>query len=215
MTVLVGAACLALLALALVPATRAPARILRPARAVDPHRGRRTGVRHDLVGSIESMSRDIRSGLSFRSALLGALESDDHLLPEVRAALLAGRALDDALSSQDDVTGDLAFVVHGLRVAARTGSTASDTLDRTVSVLRERHAWRSERRAQAAQARLSARVLTLLPLVVCGWGLATSARVRTAYTESSVTIVLAGAGIVLNVVGWWWMRHLVSRGDDG
>jgi Flp pilus assembly protein TadB len=76
-------------------------------------------------------------------------------------------------------------------------------------VVRERQAWRAERHAQAAQARLSARMLTVLPLVVAGWGLVSGPRARQTYVESPATSVFAGLGVALNLVGWMWMRRLV------
>jgi Flp pilus assembly protein TadB len=87
---------------------------------------------------------------------------------------------------------------------------AGRVLDRAVTVIRERRAWRHERHVHSAQARTSARVLTLLPLGFALWGLLTSPSVRTAYATSPVVIAVAATGIALNVAGWWWMRHVVN-----
>jgi tight adherence protein B len=214
-SVVVALGCVLLVVLAIAPARRGPARVLVPApvRRLRAARHERRST-HPLVDVLDAMSRDIRSGVSFRSALLDALADDPQVLPDARAALSAGRAVDEALGLEAATSGDQALFVHALRVAARTGGAAGDTLDRTASVLRERLAWRDERRAQSAQARLSARVLTVLPPVVCGWGLLTSGRVRTAYATSSFALLLGAVGVALNLAGWWWMRQLVDAGDD-
>jgi tight adherence protein B len=162
---------------------------------------------------VESMSRDVRSGSSLRAAVTEALGQARAPWPEVRTALAAGLRLDEALATVEP-SGDLALVAHALRVAAETGGATGDTLERTAAVLRERHAWRTERQAHSAHARLSARVLTVLQLVVCVWSLLSSARVRAAYSASSITTALACAGIVLNLAGWLWMRRLVRAGDS-
>jgi tight adherence protein B len=85
-------------------------------------------------------------------------------------------------------------------------------LERAAAVLRERRAWRAERVAQSAQARLSARILTILPLAVGLWAVLTSARVRAAYVSSPVPLVAAVAGVALDLCGLWWMRRIVARG---
>ncbi|MBI5088320.1 MAG: type II secretion system F family protein [Actinobacteria bacterium] len=212
MTVLVGVACLALLAVVVAPAARRPGRVTGHQPARHGERPVRRDIDRALVHLLEAVSRDLRSGLTFRTALLQQLDDQPHLLPAVREALASGAPARDALGAHRTDPGDGALVVHGLRIAAEAGGAASEILDRTIAVVRERRAWRSERHAQAAQARLSARVLTTLPVVVCAWGLATSPRVRAAYTDSSVTVVLTGIGAALNLVGWWWMRRLVAMG---
>ncbi|MEZ5250945.1 MAG: hypothetical protein R2713_17555 [Ilumatobacteraceae bacterium] len=83
-------------------------------------------------------------------------------------------------------------------------------LERTSVVVRERRAWRAERLAQAAQARASARVLTLLPLAFAGWSVLSSPSVRAAYTTSGVVVVLSLIGVILNAIGWWWMRRVIG-----
>ena len=128
-----------------------------------------------------------------------------------RGGMAAGQALAQVDSAP---SSDAAFVVHGLQLAVDTGGAMADTLDRVVAVVRERQAWRAERHAQAAQARLSARMLTVLPLVVAVWGVASGPRVRHAYAQSPATWVLTGIGVALNLIGWWWMSRLVRGRAD-
>lgn len=108
--------------------------------------------------------------------------------------------------------GDERIVLHALLACHLVGGHAVGVLDRAGSVLRERRAWRLERRAQSAQARLSAIVLTALPPAVAVWGLLTSHQVRRAYTEVPFTVVATSAGLLCNAIGWWWMRRLVGAG---
>jgi tight adherence protein B len=173
----------------------------------------RTGAPTSLVDIIERTSRDVRSGVSLRPALIDATGQQPELLGGLHDLLVRGvpvrQALDQLAGTQ---TGDERFVVHGLRLAADTGGATADTLDRVVAVVRERQAWRAERHAQAAQARLSARMLTVLPMVVAIWALASGPRVRQAYALPA-TGVLTTLGVMLNIVGWWWMRRLV-RGRE-
>jgi tight adherence protein B len=177
-----------------------------PAAGASP---RRPHVEHALVDLVEHTARDVRAGKALRTALLESLDEQPHIVPGLHDALLRGVPLRAALGEISPSPGDMAFVVHGLLLAAETGGAIADTLERVAAVVRERQAWRAERHAQAAQARLSARMLTVLPLVVAGWALVSGPRARQAYVESPATGVLAGMGVALNLIGWMWMRRLV------
>jgi tight adherence protein B len=187
-----------------LPAARRPATRLRAAgsRSVPDHAA--------LVDAIERTARDVRSGVALRVALVDALQRHPGLLVPVVDELGRGASLHDALTlPMARPNPDTEFVLHGLRLAADTGGATAETLDRVVGVVRERQVWRGERYAQAAQARLSARMLTVLPIAVAGWSVASGPRVRQAYADSPVTGALAIIGVLLNLTGWWWMRRLV------
>ena len=64
------------------------------------------------------------------------------------------------------VRAGLAFTV--LRSCARFGGPAAAPLERAAATLRARDAVAAEQQAQSAQARLSARVLTLVPIALLG-----------------------------------------------
>lgn len=211
-TTILGAAAIALallLATSWSPAVRrgVSVPVARSPRAPAPHQA-------SLVDVAERTSRDVRSGMALRSALLDALAEHPGCLRPLHDRLVRGAPLAQALRTpaggdSQTLSDDAAFVMHGLQLAADTGGAMADTLDRVVAVVRERRAWRAERHAQAAQARLSARMLTALPLAVAFWGLASGPRVRHAYVESPATGVLTAVGVVLNLTGWWWMHRLV------
>ena len=94
--------------------------------------------------------------------------------------------------------------------AAELGGSAAGPLERVAGTLHARATEREERRASSAQARLSARVLTIMPFGV----LALLARrpSRRSATSSprrpgSTCLVAGGA---LNLLGWWWARRLIG-----
>ena len=69
---------------------------------------------------------------------------------------------------------------------------------------------RAEARAHSAQARLSARVLTLVPVGFAGWSVVASTTFRRAlFTPAGITS--AALGLLTNAAGWWWMRRIVGR----
>jgi tight adherence protein B len=63
---------------------------------------------------------------------------------------------------------------------------------------------------QSAQARLSATVLTWLPIAVLGVMLATSPAVRRVVV-SPLGATIVTVGTTINLLGWWWMRRIVER----
>lgn len=106
----------------------------------------------------------------------------------------------------------LALVMTVLLAVARHGGSAAEPVDRAAATLRGRAADEADRAAQSAQARMSAVVMTLLPIGMLGVMVVTSPSVRDILsTPLGAGIVVAGAGF--NGVGWVWMRHIVNGGD--
>ena len=102
----------------------------------------------------------------------------------------------------------LAFTV--LRSCARFGGPAAAPLERAAATLRARDAVAAEQRAHSAQARLSARVLTLVPIALLILLAITDGNVRAAVaTPAGATVVALGG--VLNAAGALWMRRIIGR----
>lgn len=108
------------------------------------------------------------------------------------------------------VDRDEAVVVQVLTVATSLGGAVAATLQAGATLLHERAGVRAEALAHAAQARLSARVLTAVPVVFAAWNVAGSAAFRRALcTPAGATAAAAGA--VLSAAGWRWMRRIVQQ----
>jgi len=75
--------------------------------------------------------------------------------------------------------------------------------------LRRRADQRREITVASASARMSAMVLTVLPLVVLGAAAIASATVR-AYATSTAGRLTIGIGMLLAGTGWWWIRRLTD-----
>lgn len=125
------------------------------------------------------------------------------------AEIKRGATLVESLRSTPLHNNALALAVHVLILCSRVGGNVSESLDRAAATLREREAMVQERIAQSAQARLSARVLTLVPLAFAGWTTLTSPRVR-AFTFSTTGAICLCLGLILNVTGSRVMRRLIG-----
>ncbi|MCB0980284.1 MAG: type II secretion system F family protein [Acidimicrobiaceae bacterium] len=205
-------AAIAAIAAALLVAVAAVAGAPRPPRrGVAPGRERRIGRRHRATPSTEAwvalldaLAADVRAGASLRAAWASTAA-----WPEAPAVALRPQTFPaDGAAHEAGSPADEAVVHQAVRAAAELGGPVAATLDAGAALLRERLAARAEAQAHAAQARLSARVLTAVPLAFAGWSALTSASFRAALL-SPAGAVCAVAGGGLNLAGWAWMRRLV------
>ena len=168
----------------------------------------------DVAEWCEALARSVRSGTSLHESVAStepnAPAMTDHLDP-YRHRLARGDTLIEAVRPGQRPAGrELRLALDVIGICSAVGGSAAAPLDRTAAALRQRAADRSERRAQAAQARLSAHVLTVVPLAMLILLLIVDADVRTAVATPVGVAVVAG-GLTLNAAGWLWMRAVVER----
>jgi Flp pilus assembly protein TadB len=203
----------ALLAGALVALVAAPAaRRLRPgSRQLRLHAPRRRGIEPpcDYAALLEAIARRVRSGSTLAGALVDLVEGFP-MFAELAQLMNAGDSLADALAGIEPGDADAALTLQALSASSHLGGPIAATLDEAAAVLRGRSAARAERWAHGAQARLSARVLTIVPLGFAGWSGLSSQRTRSVYLSTFAGGACALLGLILNVIGWRWMKKLIG-----
>jgi tight adherence protein B len=159
---------------------------------------------------LDAVARLVRSGLSLRHAL--AAHPDGWLAPAARRAA-ANVPWPEVLGALDARREPERVAAAALGFAANAGGPVAETLDRAAAVLRDLQHDIDERRAQSANARLSALVMTLLPAAFGTWVTLTDARVRafTLGSPAGAACVLAGTGCL--ALGWWWMHRIIASGS--
>ena len=171
-----------------------------------------------LADYLAAVAREVRGGGTVTAAFVavtahhpaaGALRPACHAVAEGTPLVDALRTVRSARTGDD---AGLELVVHTLSCAATVGGSAAATLDAAASVLRERDAVAADARAHSAQARLSGRVLTIVPLAFAAWSVVTDGRIRRTYTSTPIGAACVAAGLLLNLAGWWWMRRIVVAG---
>jgi tight adherence protein B len=100
-----------------------------------------------------------------------------------------------------------------IRACAAHGGPAAEPLSRAAATLRGRAADAAERRTQSAQARMSAIVMTVLPVCMLGLLLVTSGSVRT-FAAGPLGLAVIATGTAANALGWLWMRRLIGGGQQ-
>lgn len=177
-----------------------------------------TDVSHGAA-FLDVVDRHVRLGSSVRGAIqAAAAECDPSLEEPLRVLVLhcrTGAPLDDdeVLDDAARRPTDDAFLIRSLVAAGAGGQAASFCLQRAAWALRERRAIRAERRAYAAQAVFSARVLSWLPIVFGLIMAATNESVRSAYFGGGLGILSVVVGVGLNLLGRRWMRRITCSFD--
>jgi tight adherence protein B len=198
------------------PAARVPAGAVARWRLAPVRFARRSSEpsADDVAVWCELIARSLRSGSSLTAAVTAETAAESSMADVVEPVIRhvgRGEALVTALdrAGVDPVTpAGLAFTV--LRSCARFGGPAASPLERAAATLRARAAVVAEQHAQSAQAQLSARVLTLVPVALLSLLAVTDGKVRAAVgTPAGVAVVVLGG--LLNLAGALWMRRIIGR----
>ena len=172
----------------------------------------------DLAASLEEVARRVRAGASIGAALAEtAVEVRHGFVPDVAGRISAGLSFADAVEdvvraggsrpAQDE---DRRLAGAVLSAAHRAGGPGAAAIDRAAATVRERAAIHADRRAHAAQARLSARILSLLPVGFTSWTVLTDRRVAHFLLTTAPGAGCLVTGGALAALGWRWMQRLVE-----
>jgi tight adherence protein B len=135
-------------------------------------RKRLAAFRDQLPDALDMLVSAMKAGYSFQAAMrfigeevkdplgpeFGRFYEEQRLGMEVRAALLALQARIDSL--------DLKMFVTAVLIQRETGGNLSEVLENIGTLMRERAALKADIETLTAESKMSARVLSLLPLIV-------------------------------------------------
>jgi tight adherence protein B len=121
-----------------------------------------------------------------------------------------GGVLEDSLDRVADRMGsnDLRWTVMAVRIQQRVGGNLSEVLETTAATIRERASMRRKVVALSAEGRLSAYILIGLPILLFGFLYLVRRPYISLLWTTTPGLVLSVIGVVLMVVGWFWMRSL-------
>lgn len=175
----------------------------------------------------DDLARAIRHGSTLHSALTNTLPSDPVVRRRsapLRHWLDRGATVSEACDEWSDEMADhtvagsrrrtelLAIMGAVIAAAATLGGAAAAPLNRVAVTMRQHASDDLERDAHSAQAKMSAKVLTSIPLAVLGLLLLTDANVRAVVTSPAGGGAV-GLGVTLNALGVLWMRRIVGPGS--
>ncbi|MGY1741092.1 MULTISPECIES: type II secretion system F family protein [unclassified Blastococcus] len=179
--------------------------------------GRRQATFADqLDDSLQLMASSLRAGHS----LLRAIDSVSHdaaaptseefarIVNETRVGRDLAEALDEVAARMG--SDDFTWVAQAIAIHREVGGNLAEVLDVVGHTIRERNAIRRQVKALAAEGKLSAVVLMLLPFGVSGFIALTNPDYLSTFTESTAGYVMLAVIAVLLVGGGLWLKKMVS-----
>ena len=165
---------------------------------------------------LDAIARDVRSGFSLASSFVQCSDQQpdsNHWSQPVAQQCLRGVVLADALveCALPTWTPEIRFASRTLAVASSGGAGVAPALEHSASVLREQQGLMLDRDVQTAQAHLSTKVLTWLPIAVFAWIAINDSVARGFLLGTPVGMCCVATGIALNVSGRKWMSHVVDN----
>jgi tight adherence protein B len=162
-----------------------------------------------IPDALRSLGICFNAGYSLQQAFeQTAQDTSEPLGAELRQAsfdVCAGRSIEEALTALERRTkaADLRFVVVALEIQHRTGGSLQELLENAADAVLASADLRRQLAVQTAQARLSAKVVTILPLVlVAVLSLAMEGYLQTFFSSSEglallfVALGLEAAGVL-------------------
>lgn len=173
-------------------------------------------MREQLPDVLTIMASSLRAGHSFMQALdTVAREIPQPAATEfqrVVAEIRLGRPTDDALEALAVRVGssDFRWAVLAVNIQREVGGNLAEILDNVADTLRERAMIRRQIQVLTAEGRLSAWVLTGLPIAIAVYMFAVNPDyIGLLFTTTMGLVMLIGA-LILLVAGVLWMRKIVN-----
>lgn len=165
--------------------------------------------------ALDAVARSCRAGSSVVSSL-GSLGPADgpagavfaEVARRVERGVSLGAALDDVVDTHREPSVRLAAAA--LLVGAETGAAPARAVEGVAATLRDRAALEREAAGHATQATASAAVLVVAPVGFGVVAIVTDPRVGGFLFGSPIGWACLVAGVVLDVVGAWWMSCMVK-----
>jgi tight adherence protein B len=176
---------------------------------------RQNAFADQLPDVLQLVTTALRSGYGITQALESVAEEAEeparsefaHVLVEARL----GRDLSDALRSLAErmESKDLEWVVAAIDINRETGGNLSEILQTVSTTIRERGSIARHVRTLTAEGRMSARILTALPLLMTLWQWRVNPDHFRLLTHGAGLIALIIAGVLM-VAGTAWVRKVVN-----
>ena len=170
-----------------------------------------------IPDALERVAAELRAGGTVATAIAwlatdgGVLTGD---FARVRSRIALGASVPGALEAwaRERTAAGAASVAGALAVAYEQGGSSAVALDSLAASLRDRLGVIAEAHALSAQARYSALVVGLGPLVYLAFSAVVDRRAIGALAGTGVGRACAVVGLALEVAGALWMRRILDAG---
>ncbi|NMO56179.1 hypothetical protein HH310_34000 [Actinoplanes sp. TBRC 11911] len=173
---------------------------------------RRQRFADDLPGVLHLMLSSLRSGFTLQQAVEAAVQEEQGpVAEELSRALSESRISGDFENALERVgervrSQETMWLVMALRLQREVGGSLADVMQTTADTMRERAYLRRHVRTLSAEGRISAYVLTALPIGISVLLFVTRREyLEPLYTEPLGFVLLGVAGLMM-LVGMVWLR---------
>jgi tight adherence protein B len=169
-----------------------------------------------LPDALDFLSRSMRAGHAFSISLeMVGEEIADPLGQEFRALfneLNLGASLDRGLESFSVRVPlpDVRFFSSAVLLQRQTGGNLAEILTRLSHIIRERFRLKGQVKAVSAHGRMTATILTLLPLATLGGLMATSPGYLEPMFHDELGKKIIAAGVVAQIIGNYFIRKIIK-----
>ena len=166
---------------------------------------------------LQVLAGSLDSGASMLHAMeIVSKEGDEPLageLARVVAETQVGRPILDSLQAMSDrcACQDLDWTVEAIRIQYTSGGSLSETLRVLAEFMRARVEVRAEVRALSAEARLSGKILTGLPLFIGLYLMIFQHDYVAPLYQTRLGQGMLGAAAIGMIIGSWWMSRIVKK----
>lgn len=172
-----------------------------------------------LPDFLESLARSLRSGASLPTATIEAIQGPPMLpwplteeLGKIKAELSAGVPFRQSISAwqHQRPLRPITLTAAALLLGASVGGERARSVDSVAQTLREQNAIQQELVASSTQARMSALVITVLPVAFLFLTTAAGTGNGNLLWGSAFGLLCLAVGMALNAVGGLWMRRILQ-----
>jgi tight adherence protein B len=169
-----------------------------------------------LPAVLQMLAGSLDSGASLLLALeLAGEEGDPPLATELNRVIAetrVGRPILESLEAMADRIGskDVSWTVEAIRIQHQTGGRLADTLRVLADFMRARVEVRGEVRALSAEARISGKVLTGMPILIGAFLFFFNRSYLDPLLTTAFGWVMLGAAGVGLLLGTLWMRRMIQ-----
>jgi tight adherence protein B len=188
-----------------------------PLLYVSKKRDKRIGQLETLLpDALDFLARSMRAGHAFTISLeMVGEEIADPLGQELRALFNEqnlGASLERSFGSFSKRVPipDVRYFCSAVLLQRQTGGNLSEILNRLSHIIRERFRLKGQVKAVSAHGRLTATILTLLPLATLGGLMVTSPGYLDPMFQSAIGKKIIAAGILAQVLGNFFIRKIIK-----
>ena len=169
-----------------------------------------------LPEALDFLSRAMRAGHAFSVSLeMLADESEDPLAVEFRRLFNEqnlGSPIDVALRNLATrvPSPDVGFFVSAVLLQKETGGNLSEILTKLSYVIRERFQLKGQVKAASAHGRMTATILTAMPLVLTGALMVIAPEYLTGMAKDSDGGKIIGGAVVAQMLGYYFIRKIIN-----